>query len=273
MSQPFGYAIERERRAELEATAVEFRPHLDGRFSAPLEIDPRPWHRIEMQGSMGSCQGHALSSVCEMAYHLATGQVTQFSPLFAYYATQKIDGLLGSDQGSTISGGAECAKRFGACPLDVMPYPNPVVYTGVIPAPAWPAAEVFKIQHHVMCRSYDDVFTFLASGQGGVELGIGWNSSMSPNAEGVIDTYDRHGGGGHAICFLGYSRRVDHQGRAYLWLANSWSESWGQHGWAEVAPAAVDAMFDCPNTVMIGLSDLTVPTPRSIDWAAHSVFS
>lgn len=35
--------------------------------------------------------------------------------------------------------------------------------------------------------------------------------------------------------FWGIVRR-DSQGRAYLWLANSWSEDWGANGWAEVAP-------------------------------------
>src|SRR5262245_33966357 len=105
----FGYRMDLERINELRRGAVDFRAHVAGRYAAPPEIDPRPWHRIENQGSMGSCQGHALSSVCEFAYHIATSEVIQFSPLFAYYATQQIDGLLGRDVGSTISGGMECA--------------------------------------------------------------------------------------------------------------------------------------------------------------------
>ncbi len=264
----FGYRIDHERRDWLRRTAIEFRPHVDGRYCAPAEIDPRPWHRIENQGSMGSCQGHALSSVCELAYHIALGEVIQFSPLFAYYATQKIDGLLGS----TIAGGLECAQQFGACPLDVMPYPQPVRYTGRIPEAAFSAASVFRIRSHAMCRNYADVFAFLSSGQGGVEIGIRWGAAMMPDGEGVIEQY-RPGGGGHAVCFLGYSRRVDPQGRNYLWLANSWSEEWGDRGWAEVAPHAVDQMARHADTVMIGLSDLSTPTPRKVDWIKESVFA
>lgn len=260
----FGYRLDLENHAALEATAVEFR-HLCASHQAPEEMDPRPWHRIENQGSMGSCQGHALSSVCEMAYHIATGQATQFSPLFAYLATQKIDGLLGQDRGSTISGGRDCAERYGACPLHVMPYPNPVRYTSEIPQAAFEAAKPFRIRSHSMCRSYDDVFSYLSSGLGGVEIGIGWGNGLQVNQQGCVEQY--HGGaGGHAVCFLGYGRRVDSQGRKYLWLANSWSESWGRNGWAEVSPAAVDQMARNPGTVMIGLSDMSTPRPRSINW-------
>lgn len=262
--QTSGYRMDLENVAVLEQNATEFQYAVKG-FAAPDEIDPRPWHRIENQGSMGSCQGHALSSVCEMAFHIATGQVTQFSPLFAYYATQKIDGLLGRDHGSTISGGMQCSKQYGACPLDVMPYPNPVRYTGQFTPNAFDAAEPFRIRSHSMCRSYADVFAFLASGQGGVEIGIGWGD-LTPNSEGVIESY-HSGTGGHAVCFLGYSKRKDSQGRNYLWMANSWSESWGGNGWAEVAPGAVDQMCRASQTVMIGLSDLTTPTPRRIKWA------
>jgi C1A family cysteine protease len=257
----YGYRIDLENKPALLAGATDFRALT---YSAPEEIDPRPWHRIENQGSMGSCQGHALSSVCEMAYHIATGQVTQFSPLFAYYASQKIDGLLGSDNGSTISGGKDCAMKYGQCPLDVMPYPNPVRYTGKIPQEAFEAAEPFKIRSHSVCDSYADVFAYLASGQGGVEIGISWG--LQP-VNGVVERF-QSGGGGHAVSFLGYSPRKDSQGRNYLWLANSWgTDTWGVNGWAEVAPQAVDDMARHPHTVMIGLSDLTTPEVRNVSWA------
>jgi hypothetical protein len=268
----FGYRIDLERHDELAGGAVDFRSLIDGHFAAPDEIDPRPWHRIENQGSMGSCQGHALSSVCEFAYHIATGEVTQFSPLFAYYATQQIDGLLGRDVGSTISGGMRCAKEFGACPLDAMPYPNPVRYTGRIPPAAFDAAAPFRIRSHAVCKNYDDVFQFLAAGLGGVEIGISWGAAMTPDSQGLIESF-RPGGGGHAVAFLGYSPRIDAQQRKYLWLANSWSENWGERGWAEVAPRAVDEMARHPHTVMIGLSDLSTPTPRKVDWVKDSVFA
>jgi hypothetical protein len=271
MTMNFGYRIDLERRADLESTATRLPAGFQRHFRAPEEIDPRPWHRIEDQGEMGSCQGHALSSVCEMAYHIATGEVIQFSPLFAYYATQKIDGIRG-DQGSTIDGGRRCAMEFGSCPLDVMPYPNPVRYRWEIPKEAYEAAKAFKIRSHTMIRSYQDAFTFLASGQGGIEIGIGWGD-LQTDSRGVIETY-RPGPGGHAVCFLGYSKRSDRNSEKYLWLANSWGpQNWGNAGWAEVSPTAVRQMLQARDTVMVGLSDLTTPTARKIDWAKEPLFS
>jgi hypothetical protein len=261
----FGWRRDRENVALLAGNSDHIHAAVAG-FTAPEEIDPRPWHRIENQKNMGSCEGHANSSVCEMAYHIATDDVTQFSPLFAYYAAQKIDGLLGSDNGATITGGMQAAKQFGSCPLEKMPYPDPVQYTGRFPDGAFEAAKPFLIRSHAVCRSYNDVFTFLASGQGGVEIGIAWGQGLQVNQQGCVEFYTP-GPGGHALCFLGYSRRVDSQGRKYMRLANSWSEHWGDKGWAEVAPRAVDQMCQHPDTVMIGLSDLTTPKVRVIKWA------
>jgi hypothetical protein len=272
----YGYRIGRENKAALEAMARPMPLKAGADFEAPDEIDPRPWHRIEMQGGMGSCQGHALSSVCEMAYHIATGEVTQFSPLFAYLATQEMDGLLGRDAGSTIYNGMNVAKRIGMLPLDLMPYPNPVRYPSSVAKireeleAAYKLASPFRIRNHAMCRNYADVFNYLSAAQGGVEIGIPWGNGLTP-INGIIERFTP-GPGGHAVAFLGYSKRRDTEGRKYLWLANSWSSTWGNGGWAEVAPVAVDQMGAHPNTTMVGLSDLTVPMPRTIDWRKDSVF-
>lgn len=262
----YGYRYDLENFKRLEQYASPM-PQIT--FTAPEEIDPTLWHRIENQGSMGSCQGHALSSVCEYCYYIATGSIIQFSPMWCYLGSQKIDGLLGRDNGSTIDGGRRLAEEGGVCRLEVFPYPNPVHYSTNIPSGAAADAAKYKIRHHVICRSYDDVFQFLASGMGGVELGITWNGSCQPNSQGRIETYNGGGGGGHAICFLGYSKDVrDSQGRKYLWLANSWDKNWGKNGFALVAPRAVEQMFQSQYTVMIGMSEMIDLKPREIDFAS-----
>lgn len=261
--EPFyGYRYDRENLKNLEAMAI---PMPAMTFAAPDEIDPRPWHRIENQKSMGSCQGHALSSVTEFAYHIETGEVIQFSPMWCYIMTQKIDGLLGRDQGSTINGGMQCAKKYGVCRVETFPYPNPVKYSTKIPPEAALEAIKYKIRSHVMCKSYDDILQFIGAGLGGVEIGISWNKSCTPDSNGVIKSY-KDGGGGHAVCFLGYKKNGN------LYLANSWDENWGDDGYAEVTPDAVNQMAKGRWTVMIGLSDMTTPEPRKIDWKKDSVF-
>lgn len=276
----FGYLIDEENRDELIATQTPI-PLRQLAVNAPAEIDPRGWHRIEDQGQMGSCQGHALSSVCEFAYYIGqhdrrrSGSPRQFSPMFAYLASQKHDGILGRDVGSTIAGGLKAAMEDGSCPLEIFPYPNPVRYSPTIPPRAFEAARPFRIGRHTVCRSYQDVFDFLASGQGGVEVGIRWPDSWM-NCSGILESYNAgYGGGGHAVCFLGYSRRVDSRGRKYLWLANSWGREWGNQGYAEVSPQAVDQMAQHQDTVMVGLSDMAVDDvrPRDVSWIGDgSVF-
>jgi hypothetical protein len=263
-----GYELGNASDRQMMAFADRFTPPMLGSesYSVPEEIDPRPWHRIENQGQMGSCQGHANSSVCEMAYHIATGEVTQFSPMFAYLGAQKFDGLLGRDNGSTIDGGAKSAMQNGSCPAEVFPYPSR--YSTNIPPAAYAAAKQFLIQKRYAINSYADAFAFLSSGQGGIEIGISWNNSCNP-INGLIERYSPNGGGGHAIALLGYSRRKDNAGRNYLWLANSWAPSWGNAGWAEVSPNSIETMVQSQWGVFIGLSDLTTPRPRRIDWTAE----
>lgn len=260
----FGYRLDLEKRSLLRS--LPRLPRLN--FAAPAEINPQDWHRIEFQENMGACAGHGRSSVSEMAFHIASGgQVTQFSRMFAYLTSQKEDGILGDDNGATIHGACQAAMKYGECPEDIFPYPNPVRYSPVIPDAAWKAAEPFKIRKHYECRGYQQVFDFLASGQGGVLIGINWRESMDNPRNGVVERYTGPGGGGHCVCYLGYSRRVDSFGRKYLWLANSWSESYGNRGYVEVSPKAVDEMSADRDSVMIGMSDLSIPTPRKVDWS------
>ena len=263
MSERFtGYPIELERREELRSGAIAFRGAL-GAFTAPDEIDPRSWYRIEDQGQVGSCQGQTLAAIAEFCFRVAMGgDISHFSAMWCYLRSQHYDGLLGRDAGSTLDAGRRVATQEGFAPEEVFPYPGR--YVTRIPEGAAEAAAQFKIKYHADCQSYQDVFDFLASGQGAVATGTAWG--WEPNNAGLIESF-RPSGGGHAVPFLGYSKRTDSKGRKYLWLPNSWGKSWGKDGWAEVAPKAVDDAFRHSHTVMIGYSDLTVPTPRKVDFS------
>ena len=258
-NKPKGYAIRKENREALAKSAIQFRYLVNGRFVAPISIDPRPWHRIEDQGSIGSCQGHAQTSVGEMCFRIAHKgrKVTQWSEMFGYLTSQKIDGLLGRDVGSTIHGGMKAARQYGFCPVDVFPYPSR--YTSTIPRKAYTAAKPFKIQYHTIINSSEDAFTFLGSGQGGINLGMTW-VNMRPNSNGEIRSWRSGRGGGHAVFIGGYENEGE-----WFWLANSWSTSWGLRGYAKVHRNAMDSILRDRWTVAIGMSDLTIPKPRKID--------
>lgn len=237
----------------------------------PEEIDPRKWHRIENQKSIGSCQGHAQTSVAEKAFFNKTGRLIQFSPIFAYYATQEIDGLKGSDRGSTISGGVKCAKTVGLCLLDEAPYPNPPRYRWNISQHQRDVASQYKIKSSLVMKSYEDIYNYLGSGQGGVEIGVVWNNTMTPDKNGCINDCNVRSGGGHALAFLGYTsgQDLDPDGNRYLWMANSWDVRWGLEGWAKVAKRVVEkqlATFQGRGQ-FIGMSDMETPEYRKVDYS------
>jgi hypothetical protein len=91
-----------------------------------VKVDPRSVMKIENQGSVGSCQGHALSSCVELCYYIATGDLTrQLSRAYAYYETQRIDNISG-DRGSTISGGIKARNNARNSPRRTLQIHGPI---------------------------------------------------------------------------------------------------------------------------------------------------
>ena len=231
-----------------------------------VTIDPRDVLKVENQSNQGACQGHAISSVCEWCYILESGNLDlQLSRAMGYYETQRLDGIRG-DRGSTIAGGVKLAKKTGICEESLWPYPRG--YNNRRPQD-WEAvldnAGQYKIREGYRLNSYGTIRTFLGSGQGGISIGIRWGSSMSKP---VVDSF-RAGGGGHAVGLFSLSERKDATGRNYCWMMNSWGQRWGNEGWSEWSPKAIEQMLKDRFTVAIGLSDMPGVQPREFtldDW-------
>jgi hypothetical protein len=233
-----------------------------------VTIDPRTVLVTHQQGPVGSCRGHSGSTTLEWCYCIATGQVPTavLSPAFMYYETQRIDGLVGRDVGSTISGGIKLMKETGCCENSFWPYE--ARYNARRPSDWQEAvsnAAKFKINRGDRLKSYDAIRTFLGSGQGGVDCGISWSSSYS---QPVVESYNG-GRGGHAIALPSLSDRKDSRGRPYVFMLNSHGERSGRSGWSEWSPNAVDKMTRDSRNVFIGVSDMPNVQPREFtidDW-------
>ena len=224
---------------------------------------------IEDQGQMGSCSGQAMSSCLELLNWFDTqGEKIQLSRMFAYLSAQKLDGLLGRDTGATISGAVKAAKTFGICLEETFPYPPK--YSDGIPARALNEASKHRLIAHAVLNNYDDVFNFLASGVGAVEIGIPWRASLANN-NGVIDVSTGKTYGGHALAIVGFVRnKKDNQNRKYLIMANSHGRKWGKNGFALIAPRLFDEWSRDNFSEMIGMSDLEEFRPRLVDWINDS---
>ncbi len=223
-------------------------------------FDPRELIKVENQGSVGSCQGHAISSVAELCHIVATGgQRIELSRAYAYYETQRLDGISG-DRGSTISGGIKLATTKG------IPRESMWTYSGRY-EPRRPSnwAEIekdaaqFTIGKSYRMQSYEGIRTFLGSGQGGISIGISWGGEMD---RAVVNSFSGAGGGGHAIALLSLSDRKDQSGRPFVWMMNSWGTGWGNKGWSEWAPNAIEQMLRHRFTACFGCSDMPNLKPR-----------
>jgi len=265
--EPGGWLIDEEDFEQLASLPSEA-PFVAMAGSVQLEsIDPREVIQIPNQGQMGSCVGNATTTAMEWCHILATRTFdTQLSRMHCYVESQRLSGISG-DRGSVVSSAVRLSKETGVPEESYWPYPRS--YSATRPS-NWQAllenAAQYKIGQSYNMTSYDGIATFLGAGQGGVVIGIGWNSSVN---RAVVENYSG-GGGGHALCFLSLSDRKDSSGKNYVWMANSWGESWGNKGWAEVSPRAVSQMLDARNTTMIGLSDMPNVAPREVDWIKDS---
>lgn len=239
--------------------------------SVPDEFDTRSIINTEFQGDTNSCEGHALSSLMEACAWIAArnGQASapdQFSRWYAYLMAQKQGGHFGSDQGAGIAPGIKAMKLVGCCKESTLPFPGR--YVTKIPAAAHAEAAQFKLGSHANLTDYQSVFDFMAGGFGGVNIGITWTGRLR-NCSGIIELQDVKGGGqGHALLIWGWSKRVDAQGRKYVWLHNSHGKSWGNGGRAEVAPGVIDWWGASRSAEMIGGSDLSgYNNPRLVDFS------
>lgn len=261
MSGFSGYPIELEDRKYLRSLPNESPVLLMRGTYSEVRLDPRELIKVENQGQQGACAGHSLSSCLEWCYAIATaGQKLQLSRAMAYYETQRIDRISG-DRGSTVAGGVQLAKSVGICREELWRYPQ--AYNPNRPQ-AWSQVQTdaanYKIGTSINITSYDGYRTFLGAGLGGIHQGISWGSSMDRK---VVESFVP-GGGGHSICALCLSDRVDSQNRPYAWIQNSWSESFGEAGWQEWSPTAIMQMLKHPHTAFIGVSDMPNVTPREL---------
>jgi hypothetical protein len=230
-------------------------------FSRPDDVDVK-WHRTENQGQLGSCQGHGLTSVLERLAHVA-GKSIQLSEIFAYLATQRIDGLLGRDQGSTISGGAKLAIQYG-CPLESATgyparYPDSRERDRILSKANYEAAASYKAKSiWRVPRDHEATLDFIGGG-GGITFGISWYSGLIPRDRIVRKFSPGRNNGGHAMAVLGYNRD------GMLRAANSHAD-----GEFLITEQAWDQMLSHTNTTAIGLMGNAEATP--VDWYSNSPY-
>lgn len=211
-------------------------------------------HSFVAQGLVvHNCQGNDLSSCLERLEFVANnGNVVQLSRIFAYLATQKIDGLLGADNGSTISGGGKLATTVG-CPPESLTgypsrYPNSSERASILSAANYAAGAKYKaVSLWKVPKDPEEAKNWIGGG-GAISIGIRWPGIPSDR---VIRSY--HGGsGGHAQAILGYDQDS-------LIAVNSWGD-----GPYRILNAAWEQMWADSYTAMVGLAGEAEPEPQEV---------
>ena len=230
-------------------------------FEAPEELDLRPWHVIENQGSMGSCVGSSGASIVEVCNKIATGDMdTQLSKWWCYRQSQMKGGITG-DSGAMLGDMMWVSDNLGVCKESTVPYPRS--YSSAIPnkEAATIEAKEIVIQNHVDIRTYDDAFEFLSKGIGAIQIGIQWPGSWKNPSSPYLTSYPG-GSGGHALMVCGYLKERDSEGYNWLTMPNTWSKNWADNGWAYLSRRCWNMMAASRYFQAIGYSDMKVLRPR-----------
>jgi len=258
---PLGWLHDREDRRHLEHTQSPLR--ITGRVRAPESVDPRKWMRVESADTLSTGCGDALARCLEFLQCLKSGgHPVRLSSRFAYLAAQKMDGLLGRDCGATICGAVKASKVFGICRRSKF---RPTVgYSDAMPISAFRRAAAHRVVSHSLLYNYAEVVRILASGVGAALVGIPWAESFDEH-DGTIDSISGPQRGYHSLAVVGFvADRRDEQGRKYLIVANSHGRSWGEDGFATVAPRLFDIWGRDDRAMMVGLSDLASYRTRDV---------
>jgi Papain family cysteine protease len=237
-SKPRSFRAYRE-RADARPDTLDFRDrmYVPTLVEVPPEVKLADYRKRKLpvldQGREGACTGFGLAAVAN--YLLWTRQVMPrkepVSARMLYAMARRYDEWPGEeDEGSSARGAMKGWHKHGVCSAKAWPNSIPRRETGLTETRARDAGlrslgAYFRVNHRdlvAMHAALSEVGILFAT----AETHAGWDQV---GASGVIPwDPDRHDtGGGHAFAIVAY----DDKG---LWIQNSWSQEWGQGGFARI---------------------------------------
>ena len=232
---------------------------------------PPSWMRVENQGPINSCSANGLTSCAEKCEYARTKKAVQLSRWFQYVESEIFTyGQAGRDQGATLSAALRVGREIGFVPEIDEPYPatydrNRMRFNTEIKA----LAAERKITSTISLASgYSAWRTLLGRDIGAVLLGMYWPVQLDSRC---FATRVPTGGGGHAIAGLFLADTADANGNPDVWILNSHSTSFGLNGWFKVTRSFIEDLQARDDFGNVGVSDMSVPGPRVVDWARREL--
>lgn len=238
-------------------------PVCAGSVDEKLWDEPPSWNRIEYQRRTNMCAVNAGTTAAEVIEYQKTGQLVQRSRNYLYARSAKYCGIY-SDSGRTLGSVIQAFKQDGCPPEDMYPFDGS--YNPRVPAGCDKAAQEFKLTTTIDVRSggYNSVRTLIGQNMGTVLMASYWPFRYWDGYR--VERYQPTGSQGHAEAFVFLSSKLDANGRPYVWLANSHSEQAQHNGYSLWSPDAIDELLSGDTWGITGLSDMTTPQPREVDW-------
>jgi len=261
-----GYDPKLENKEALIAQCIDFDVNeLVVQGDLPETRNIKEVMRRDDQGRISSCAGFGMTGAGEVTYFLQTGKWRQFNPMWSYRRGQEVNNIRG-DSGATIEGVVTAAKKVGFLPEDFNNDGTPECiyvedYNMKFPQNAAEIAADWQIGYSINLKGFDENLKFLQANQGAIIVGGSWGN-WRPNNRGICDSYSG-GGGGHARSYIDW---ITIDGVIYLVECNSHYNTYGVNGFAFHSKRFVDSQASDRFTVTIGVSDLSSPEPREIDW-------
>ena len=221
---PAGEIARLTQSARCSYSASSF-PNWEARLLDP-ERDPTPHMRGQLQ-KRNDCQGQALCNGVEKREWYTTGEMRQRSDMFAYNASEYIDGSVGMDRGTSITSGVrllvEGIPTIGLEPGIALEehwnYSQYIRSTNEFTRRAQAVAiESGHVTDHQPCPHFEDMLASVAAGGTG-HIGTWWGRNQwSKRGDTRELTSVPSTGGGHATEVV-WARKID--GAWYLQVWNS----------------------------------------------------
>lgn len=223
----------------------------------------------ENQGGTSTCCANAGTTVAEIgAYIAGRGLVVQLSRRFLYWFGKQLEGTPAwQDKGLRIETACLVAHRMGICLESTVPWYPRGEYAPGIPneAQAKEEARKYMLGRYDEIATYDELDTFVTSGQGAVLIGLHWTTGLRDTREEFLS---RHPGGGwlggHAVAIAPWKKRG---GERWYGMVNSHAGWGGRRQVKYFSPGMWDAWLrERAYGPARGWSDMAVPKLRPMDW-------
>jgi hypothetical protein len=178
--------------------------------------------QIKDQNGKGACNGHATATAMELARWMHFQPHVGLSGWFPYAIL-----CGGWDRGSSIGEALTLIQAKGLAPESDVPYGtiNPTRLT----AAAYASGLNFRCEVGAKLETWNQIMSAVQLGLGGIDLSIRVGFTFDLDSEGVVTL--SKGSGNHAIC-AGHGAKRLKDGRWAIKWQNSWTQKWGQGGFA-----------------------------------------